>query len=382
MERLARMVTAAVTEDFGCIYGIDYRQILPAEEAIKVGESVAKMPGAKVRDVRRQYAQFGIEESTGDPEIDNLIINVPGEELDENGQGGLADQPLSGEAGRPPLVKNTAAFGVANAKVRAGKALSVDEVEARLARLIDAEPEGKASTKLPDEKRPDDGFATARKIDIDSIAASVASDLRDASTELERALLDHVEGKALKTSDLVQRIKRSDAWATFKDRITSILEDGARRSAASGVMHSGLAPEDDIDYDALVKSVVHRPEGIRSILSTLRDRVVKRIKDARDANAERHELEAAVRGVISEWDEGQAVTIADTEATHAYNEGAITAAEAAGVQHVFVTDGDDYDEPCIDANGQVWDLAKARANRIEHPRCRRAFIPMTAEVVA
>lgn len=379
MERLARMVTAAITEEFNCVYSIEHRQILPAEEAIKVGESVAKMPGAKVREVRRQYAQFGIEESTGDPEIDNLIINVPGEELDEDGQGGLADQPLGGEAGRPPLVKNTTAFGVPHAKVRAGKAVGFADVEARLAELV---AEGKASPKLPGEKRPDDSFAAARKTDLDALSASVASDLRDAVTTLERGLLDHVEGKALKTSDLVARIKRSEAWTAFKEQITAILEEASGRSAASGVMHSGLAPEDDIDYDALVKSVVHRPEGIRGIIATLRDRVVNKIKETRESNGERHEFEAAVRSAITDWKDSQALTIADTELTNAYNEGTISAAEAAGINEVYVTDGDDFDEPCIDANGQVWDLATARSNRIEHPRCRRAFLPVTPEAVA
>jgi HK97 family phage portal protein len=381
MEKVARQVTAAVTEDFNCVYKIAHRQILPPEEAIKVGESVAKMPGAKVREVRRQYEQFGIEESTGDPEIDNLVINVPGEELDEDGMNGLADQPLSTEPGRPPLVKNTAAFGVANAKVREpaeGKAFDLAAIESRLDGLV----EGKASQPLPSEERPPDNFAAARKTDIDGIALTIAAELRDATSALERELLDHVEGKALKSSDLVSRIKRSPAWTAFKAKVTSILEEGARRGAASGVMHSGLAPEEDIDYDDIVKSVVHRPDGVRGIIATLRERVVNRIKEARAANGERHDFEAAVRDVIAEWGNSQATTIADTEVVHAYNEATLTAAEVSGVKRVFVTDGDDHDEPCIEANGQVWEIAHARTNRLEHPRCRRAFLPLTTETVS
>ena len=391
MDKLQRQITHAIAEDFNCVYTIDHRSILPAEEAIKVGESVAKLPGVKVREVRRQYEQFGIEESTGDPEIDNLVINVPGEEMDENGQGvdggeGLADQPLGGEPGRPPLVKNTGAFGVASAKVREGKALGIDEISERLAEL-----EGKAvnaagekvtvGNRLQGEKRPDDSFGAARQVDLDTITASVAGELRDASVALERALLDHVEGKALKSSDLVSRIKRSEAWTTFKARVTAILEEGAKRAAASGVMHSGLAPEDDIDYDEIAAGVVHRPEGVRSIIATLRDRIVARVKEARTANAERHEFEAAVRSVIAEWADKQAVTIADTEAVHAYNEATLTAAEVSGVQKVYVTDGDDHDEACKEANGQVWDIGVARVRRLEHPRCRRAFLPLTAAPV-
>ncbi len=381
-ERVSRMVTHTIAEDWGVVFKIDHRQILPPEEAIKVGESVAKVPGVKVREVRKQYEQFGIEESTGDPEIDNLVINVPGEELDEDGQGGLADQPLAGEPGRPALGKNTTAFGVAGAKVREGKALSVDEIEARLAELGAGKPEGKATPPIAGEQRPGDDFATARKADIDGIAAAVEEELRDAAVTLERGLLDHVEGKALKTSDLVSRIRNSDAWRIFKNRVTEILEDGARRAAASGVMHSGLAPEEDIDYDEVVENIVHRDDGVRSIIRTFRDRVVNRIKEAREANAERHDFEAAVREAVGDWSKSQAATVADTEMTHAYNEATLSVAELSGVTSVYVTDGDDHDEPCKEANGQVWEISKARANRLEHPRCRRAFLPLTAEAVA
>lgn len=380
-EKVQRLITSAVAEDFNCEFKIDYRQILPPEEAIKVGESVAKIPGVMVREVRKQYEQFGIEESTGDPEIDNLVINVPGEELDANGQNGLADQPLAGEPGRPPLGKNTTAFGVADAKVREGKALGIDEIEDRLAKLAEGKADP-ATTRLPGEQRPDDNFATARKVDLDGIAASVEADLRDASVELERALLDHVEGKALKTSDLVARVRNSDAWRTFKNRITEILEDGARRAASSGVMHSGLAPEEDVNYDDLVESVVHRDDGVRSIVRTFRDRVVNAIKEARASNAERHDFEAAVRAAVKAWGEGQAATVADTEMVHAYNEATLTVAELSGVEKVFVADGEDHDTPCKEANGQVWKIDEARRKRLEHPRCRRAFLPLTAEAVA
>jgi HK97 family phage portal protein len=386
-ERVSRMITHSITDEWGVVFSVDHRQILPPEEAIKVGESVAKVPGVKVREVRKQYTQFGIEESTGDPEIDNLVINVPGEEMDEDGQGvdggpGLADQPLAGEAGRPPLVKSTAAFGVAGAKVREGKALSVDEIEARLAELGAGKPEGKATPPIKGEQRPGDDFATARKADLDGLAAAVEEELRDAAVTLERGLLDHVEGKALKTSDLVSRIRNSDAWRTFKNRVTEILEDGARRAAASGVMHSGLAPEEDIDYDEVVENIVHRDDGVRSIVRTFRDRVVNRIKEAREANAERQEFEAAVREAVGDWSKSQAATVADTEMTHAYNEATLSVAELSGVENVYVTDGDDHDEPCKEANGQVWEISKARANRLEHPRCRRAFLPLTIEAVA
>jgi HK97 family phage portal protein len=399
MDKLQKLISAKLTAAWDCEYVIDYRTQMPPDQAVKVAGEIAKIPGIKVRELRRQYTQFGIEESTGDAAIDETVLNMPTNELDANGNpigggAGLADQPLPGEAGRPPGGNRTAAFpknGAAptpGARVRGPAKKSLDEIAARLEVLgLLERVEGKAvSTPAPDnrlsgEHRPSDSFAGARRIDIDDAASDIAAGLRDASVTLERALLDHVEGKALKTSDLAGRIRKSVAWTTFRNQITKIIEDGAKRAAQSAVAHSGLTLEDEVDYDSIVKSVANRPEGIRSIVNTLRTRVVNAIKDARNANAERTEFETAVRASLSDWAASQAVTIADTEATHTYNEATLTAAEQAGIKSVLVTDGDEDDEPCIEANGQVWDIKTARERRVEHPRCRRAFLPLTAEAV-
>lgn len=383
MWKLQEQITAALTlPDFGVNFIIDHRQILPAEDAIKVAELVATVPGVKVREVRRQLAQFGIEESTGDSTIDEFVLNRPQEELGEDGQPvdptkvSGADQPIGSEPGRPPKIENTAGFA------KGQKGIDAILADLSLAALLEGKA-GPVSTpapdnRLPGEKRPSDSFSSARDTDITATAEFIAEGLREASAELERGLLDTVEGKALKTGDIVSKIKRSPAWAKFKKRIEGLLEEAALRAASSGVMHSGLTPDDDIDYDGLVKSVVHRPEGIRGILGTLKERVARRVKDTRDADGERAEYEAAIREVTAEWSESQVLSIAETEAVHAYNEGTLTAAEMSGVQAVYVTDGDDHDEPCVEANGSVWDIATARSNRLEHPRCRRAFLPLGA----
>lgn len=394
MEKVSRAISEHLVSAWDINYMVDHRQNLPPEEAIKAAESVAKAPGVKVREVRAAYAWMGLEESTGDSEIDETVLNLPGEQLGPDGMpvdgapAAFADQPLGTEPGRPPKMENTRAFPKGTqARTPAGKALSLDEIDARLsvAALIQA-AEGKAvpaekqaaDQRLPGEQRPGDTFASARQTDIDATTNAIAAGLRDATVQLERDLLDVVEGKALKSSDIVSRVRKSPAWATFKTRVEAVLSDGARQAAASGVMHSGLDPEEDVDYDAIVKSIVHRPEGLRSVINTLKERVVKRVKDAREGDAERHEYDAAVRAVISEWSDSQAVTVADTEATHAYNEATLTAAELSGVAQVYVTDGDDHDEPCQEANGSVWTVEEARSKRIEHPRCRRAFLPLQA----
>jgi hypothetical protein len=56
----------------------------------------------------------------------------------------------------------------------------------------------------------------------------------------------------------------------------------------------------------------------------------------------------------------------------------VLVAEANGFDHVLVSDGEDFDEPCQAANGAVWTLEEARDNSIEHPNCRRAFVPVPA----
>lgn len=390
LQKLSTQITVGLAAAWDVKYVIDHRSYLPAEEAIKVLDSMAKLPGIKIREIRKQAEQFGLEESTGDPEIDNKVINVPTEELDEDGMNSLgikgpADQPIGGEPGRPPKMENTVAFGTAaSSKVVTPKGKALSDFMAELEQKAMA-PDGARVTignVLPDEKRPDDVYAKARHADIDATVSFIERGLGEAAQELEAALLQHVEGKALKSSDLVSRIKQSAAWTQFRERVAEVLEEGARRAAASGAMHSGLNPADEIDYDVVAKSIVHRPEGLRSILKTLRERVSKSVKDARDGNAERAEYQQAVKDAIATWSTNQASLIAETEAVNAYNEATLTMAELSGATHVFVTDGEDDDAPCVEANESVWEIETARERRLEHPRCRRAFLPLTAGTVA
>lgn len=428
MNRLQETLSASLTAAWGVDLLIDYRYTAPPEEAVKNASLLAALPGIKVREVRMQLEQFGIEESTGDPELDEVVLNQPGEDMDENGQNGQADRNLVGEAGRPPKGENTKNIGVAKPSAREGLSSgkkSLDDIlaeldarvevespgqkalrerEERLESLTTADPQrlsailSKAEQKalsggdnvrtsvgniLPGEQRPQDPQERFRERDIDAAQAYIAAELRDAAHDLERGLLDAVEGKALKTSDIVKRVKQSAAWTAFRERVEAILTEGAVRAAKSAVMHSGVIPDDgeDVDYDAIVKSTVHRPEGLRKIIRTLRDRVARRVAETRDGDGERAEFEAAVKAALNDWSASQVVTIADSEATEAYNEGMLTMLEMDGQETVFVTDGHDHDEPCKAADGQIWTIDHARANRKEHPRCRRAFLPL-AEVTS
>jgi hypothetical protein len=72
-------------------------------------------------------------------------------------------------------------------------------------------------------------------------------------------------------------------------------------------------------------------------------------------------------------------TVADYETANMQNVMALTAYAAAGVTDVLVLDGEEFDEPCILANGQTWSIEQALANPIEHPNCQRSFLPLGAD---
>lgn len=72
--------------------------------------------------------------------------------------------------------------------------------------------------------------------------------------------------------------------------------------------------------------------------------------------------------------------IARTEVADAFNVGSLLGFKESGVvQGVEVRDGDDFDEPCRQANGAEWSFRKAEDNSLEHPNCTRIFIPLVKE---
>ena len=156
----------------------------------------------------------------------------------------------------------------------------------------------------------------------------------------------------------------------------------ARSAVSRAVMQSGHVPEEDLDYDAIAESVVKRPEGLRSIIRTTKERLLSRVSDtlmSKDVTQEM--VMAEVQEFVREFSSGQAAVIGISEAVESYNEGTISVAEAMGIDTVIVVEEDDApDEPCIEARGQEWTLTEARARRKEHPNCRRAFLLPEAQV--
>jgi HK97 family phage portal protein len=401
--RVQNMITDSLTTLYGVKFRVDYRYQMAVEDIVKTGTDFAATPGVKVREVRRFFAPLGIEESTGDPTIDEMVLNVPGEPLGPTGQGGLADNAqASTQPGRPAKGVNVQAFPKggaplpAKARVRApkpqGKALE-ERMAAVLAEAARAEGKAVASDganvsigrTLTAEQRPSDPSSAQRAAQIDDAKGYINANLKDAVRTLERQLLDHAEGKALpnpsnKRSNVLQRVRNSSGWKAFRERLQTILQSAAKRAISSAVVNSGLSPADELDYDAIASSIVNRPDGVRGITGTLKSQITEAVRDAR---ADDRDIQEAIQSTVRDWVENHMEAVADSEATEAYNEGTLSVAEAAGVENVVVTEEPDApDRACQEADGQVWDLATARARRKEHPNCRRAFIPLAENAVA
>jgi hypothetical protein len=87
-------------------------------------------------------------------------------------------------------------------------------------------------------------------------------------------------------------------------------------------------------------------------------------------------LADAIRAEFTDMAAWRADLIARTETAYAAAYGAIEAYKEGGVTEVEISDGDDWDEPCIAADGAIWSLADYQANPLEHPNCTRAAYPI------
>ncbi len=88
-----------------------------------------------------------------------------------------------------------------------------------------------------------------------------------------------------------------------------------------------------------------------------------------------------VRSAVEETYKNRGMAIARTEMGWGSNQGATALYRSEGIEKVEVFDGDEpeTDQPCKDANGEIWTLAQANANPLEHPNCQRAFAPVVEE---
>jgi hypothetical protein len=121
---------------------------------------------------------------------------------------------------------------------------------------------------------------------------------------------------------------------------------------------------------------------IKDVTATTRDRLRSILADLyRDPAVTYMDVERAIRGLFADDAEWRATTIARTEDAYANGYGSSSAWREIGVEYVSISDGDNYDEPCVAADGQIWTLDKYEANILEHPNCTRAAAPLvTSEV--
>lgn len=409
---------------------IDYEETQQPDQTMKQAQTIAALPGVKVHEVRMAA---GLP-PTGDKDIDDFVLNLPSPELDPNGQGGAPDRNLLGEAGRPPIGSNVRGIGQPIRKgsappaakpskggvtarpgkkafdedgnefeivdeelflppgmfsgyrpVRPPAPMRVETALAELDRLAHQKAMKPANVhvgEIANVRPPADLLADDRLSGLDSLAVGMKAELGAAAHTLERGLLDASEGKAEGTP--YQRVKNAKAWATFSEKVKSILENYVQHALSlANVQHARqkLGPS-AIDYADRVDEIVNRPNGLNSIVDTLKTGVLSKVLKAQQQSADSTTYDTLIRETLAAWTDGQAGVVALTEASHAYNIGTLDIAEANGLDSVLVSDGDDTDEPCVTANGARWTIEHARENTLEHPNCRRAFVPVADTVTA
>lgn len=105
------------------------------------------------------------------------------------------------------------------------------------------------------------------------------------------------------------------------------------------------------------------------------ERIRQIISRGIDAGSTYDEIAQAIHNSTA-FSFGRARTIAQTEAGLAYGRGAAAAFRDLDATHVYIADGDDWDEPCREVNGTIQTIDWYEANVKQHPNCTRAAAPV------
>lgn len=403
--------SAELTQAWDLDFVIDYQYVMPDEDRLKLAESVAALPGIKVREVRKQAGLPLL----GD-ERDEIVLNLP-----------LPDAPsrnLSEQGGRPPNGENVPTFpgpgdGTPSETRDANGTPPYDFNEPRTGSVVPSNPPPRNAKAAPtahlltivQAERPEaeraalvagaDRALAARTSAVDrgrdallptlvefadELAAELRGTLAHAPTQSKAARQDPETGLVAR---LMARIDQAlgRRTQTVRDAMVRLAENQIERAiehhTIMGIPAPELTPE---QLRAAALTLADRDTGIKSITGTLRERVLREVREGVRRGYTPDQIVEGVpgesftgmNGVFTDWSNGQAKTIALTESTVYYNEGVLAMADAAGTPQVLVLDGEDYDQPCRDANGSIWDVAHARAHSIEHPNCRRSFLPVVS----
>jgi ribosomal protein S18 acetylase RimI-like enzyme len=121
------------------------------------------------------------------------------------------------------------------------------------------------------------------------------------------------------------------------------------------------------------------PAAERAITTTTEAQVTQAVDEAvaapEDTGPSLLELLGIIGGLYAFTPE-RADVVADVESGEMENTVQLMSYQDAGITHVTVSDGELWDEPCIEANGQVWTIEDALLNPKEHPYCQRTFDPV------
>ena len=112
IKRLNATISHELTQPgWGFDFFMDYKYVMPREDQLKLVAGIATLPGIRINEIRQEAGLEPLPKNEvgddGKP-IGDLIINLPMPSTEN--PGGVADQPLPNEAGRPPKMENTLAF--------------------------------------------------------------------------------------------------------------------------------------------------------------------------------------------------------------------------------------------------------------------------------
>ncbi len=245
--------------------------------------------------------------------------------------------------------------------------------------------------------------------DFDSLIEQLGADYDTASEVLEEVVLGYLHGDSqLDAADsAIDEVAadlngRSTQWAdeavpaaflngadeAIRDLKFSVSADDMARQGDFAVMSSLLR-------DGLLEDLAGATEQVsRDAKKKLREITRRNLETLTagsgadlDAVVLDMEQELAQRGIVftdragRKWDPGAySRMLLRTYLAESENTGSLITAAQLGARYVRVSDGHgmDTDEPCTQANGQVWTILYALAHKIEHPNCRRAFSPLPA----
>jgi len=250
LKRLNNIISDALTEPgWGYEFFMDYKYVMPREDQLKLVAGIATLPGIRINEIREEAGLEPLPKNElgddGKP-IGDMIINLPMPSTEQ--PGGVADQPLPNEVGRPPKMENTLAFPQ---------------------RGSGAKPNNSGNAAPPHRAAPKSGKAALEEtINLLEEALSAAGEVpvthRVDTDQLARDLetLVLVDGKGLGKNErdqLLGMLPSVPGWRHIEQHasdlalgIESAVNEGARRCYSAEQILSGFAVE---KFDGVLKVI-------------------------------------------------------------------------------------------------------------------------------